>query len=137
MAEETTTLQAQEAQKQEIQQSDAERTRAGLVFVPQTDIYETDDAIYVVCDVPGVAEDSIDITLENNVLTINGYVHTHRPDGYQLSYAEYRVGDYQRRFTLSDEIDKDGIEASLKDGVLRLRLPKAKPASRKIKVTAA
>ena len=137
MAEETTTLQAQEAQKQEIQQSDAERTRAGLVFVPQTDIYETDDAIYVVCDVPGVAEDSIDITLENNVLTINGYVHAHRPDGYQLSYAEYRVGDYQRRFTLSDEIDKDGIEASLKDGVLRLRLPKAKPASRKIKVTAA
>ncbi len=137
MAEETTTLQAQEAQKQEIQQSDAERTRAGLVFVPQTDIYETDDAIYVVCDVPGVAEDSIDITLENNVLTINGYVHPHRPDGYQLSYAEYRVGDYQRRFTLSDEIDKDGIEASLKDGVLRLRLPKAKPASRKIKVTAA
>ena len=136
MAEETTTLQAQEAQKQEVQQSDAERTRAGLVFIPRTDVYETDDAIHVVCDVPGVAEDSIDITLENNVLTINGYVKAQRSDGYQLSYAEYRVGDYQRRFTLSDEIDKDGIEASLKDGVLRLRLPKAKPASRKIKVTA-
>lgn len=136
MAEEAT-LQAQEAQKQEVQQSDAERTRAGLVFIPRADIYETDDAIHVLCDMPGVDENSIDITLDNNILTINGYVHAQRPEGYQLSYAEYRVGDYQRRFTLSDEIDRDGIEATLKDGVLRLRLPKAKPASRKIKVKSA
>lgn len=85
---------------------------------------------------PGVDENSVDITLEQNVLTINGYAALVEPEGYRLADAEYRVGDYQRRFTLSDQIDRDKIEAMVKDGVLRLRLPKVKPTARKIAVKA-
>jgi HSP20 family molecular chaperone IbpA len=135
MAEETK-LQVQEAEKQEVESSDAERTRSGAAFIPRADIYETEDAVYLVCDLPGVSEDSVDITLEENVLTINGYVDFTPPEDYQLAYAEYRVGDYQRRFALSNEIDQNQIEANLKDGVLRLTLPKAKPESRKISIQA-
>ena len=124
MTEETRDLQVQETEKREVAETDAERTRDGLAFVPRADIYETDDEIVVVADVPGVDESTVDITLENNVLTINGYVEMEQPEGYSLAYAEYRVGDYQRAFTLSDQIDREGIEATVKDGVLRLHLPK-------------
>lgn len=134
MADETT-LQVQETEKQEIEQSETERTRAGVTFVPRADIYETDDAMMVVCDMPGVDRESINITLEEGVLTIEGYVNQERPEDYRLGYAEYRVGDYQRRFAVSGEIDHDNIEATLKNGVLRLRLPKVKPESRKIEVS--
>ncbi len=136
MADETRDVQVQETQKQEVAAGDAERTRDRVAFVPRADIYETDDAIFVVADMPGVDENSVDITLENNVLSINGYVEPVRPENYSLAYAEYRVGDYQRRFTISDQIDQDGIEASVKDGVLRLYLPKSVPAARKIAVRA-
>ena len=124
MTEETRDLQVQEAEKREVAETDAERTRDRLAFVPRADIYETDDEIVVVADMPGVDENTVDITLENNVLTINGYVEMEQPEGYSLAYAEYRVGDYQRAFTLSDHIDREGIEATVKDGVLRLHLPK-------------
>jgi HSP20 family molecular chaperone IbpA len=100
------------------------------------DIYETNEGMTVIADMPGINEENIDITLEQNVLTINGYVASQRPEDYSLAYAEYRVGDYQRRFTLSDQIDKEKIEATVKDGVLRLQLPKAEPATKKISVTA-
>ncbi len=128
-------LNIQETKKQEIAETGAERTRARLAFVPRTDIYETNEAIVLLTDMPGVNENSIDITLENDVLTINGYVHTAYPEGYELVYGEYRVGDYQRSFTLSDKIDRNKIEATVKDGVLRLYLPKAEPSTRKITVT--
>ncbi len=134
MAEETMELQTQEIQKQEIAESGAERTRARAAFMPRVDIYETNGTINVVADMPGVDENSVDITLEDNILTINGYVEPEQPENYRLAYAEYRVGDYQRRFALSDQVDQDKIEATLKDGVLRLRLPKTKPATRKITV---
>lgn len=117
-------LQVQDTDKREVAETGAERTRDRLAFVPRADIYETDEAITVVADVPGVDENSVDITLENNVLTINGFVEPEQPDGHSLAYAEYQVGDYQRAFTLSDQIDRDGIEAVVKDGVLRLYLPK-------------
>lgn len=133
---EEATLQVQETEKQELEQGEAERTRTGVVFVPRTDIYETEDAVHVVCDMPGVSESHIDIMIEKNVLMINGYVEPEQLEGYTLSYAEYRVGDYQRRFTLSNEIDQDNIEATLKDGVLRLKLPKEQPTTRKISVSA-
>jgi HSP20 family protein len=91
---------------------------------------------YVVADMPGVDENSVDITLEQNVLTIDGYAAPVEPKGHRLAYAEYRVGDYQRRFTLSDQIDRDKIEATVKDGVLRLHLSKVAPTARKIAVKA-
>ncbi len=134
MADKTTDLQIQEAEKQEIAETGAERTRARACFVPRVDIYEASDHIVVVADMPGVDEKSVDITLENNILTINGYVEPVEPENYSLAYAEYRVGDYQRSFTLSDQIDQGRIEATVKDGVLRLYLPKARPTTRKIAV---
>jgi HSP20 family molecular chaperone IbpA len=136
MAEETKELQIQDTEKQEVAESGAERTRDRLAFVPRVDIYETDETIVVVADMPGVDENSVDITLEKNVLTINGYVEPVQPENYSLAYAEYRVGDYERSFTLSNEIDQDNIEATLKDGVLTLHLPKVGPTTKKIAVKA-
>jgi len=138
MAEETRDMQVQETEKQEVAEGDVERTRARRCFVPRTDIYEIGDDMYLAVDMPGVEDKSVDITLERNVLTINGYVDPIYPENYQMAYAEYNVGDYQRSFRLSDDIDRDRIEATVKDGVLRLRLPKADTAkARKIGVTAA
>ena len=124
MTEETRDLQVQETEKRQVVETDAERTRDRLAFVPRADVFETADKIVVVADMPGVDETSVDITLENNVLTINGYVEPEQPQGLSLAYAEYQVGDYQRAFTLSNQIDRDGIEATVKDGVMRLHLPK-------------
>lgn len=128
---EETALQVEDTEKQEVAEIGAERTRDRLAFVPRADIYETDEAITVVADMPGVDETTLDITLENNVLSINGYVELVPPEGYSLTYAEYRVGDYQRAFTLSDQIDRNGIEAIIKDGVLRLCLPKITEAKKR------
>ena len=76
--------------------------------------------------------------LEKNILTINGYVESEAPQNYSLAYAEYEVGDYERSFTLSNQINQDKIEATVRNGVLRLRLPKAGPAkARKIVVKSA
>ena len=105
--------------------------------MPRADIYETGEAIAVVVDMPGVDETTVDILLENNELTINGYVEPMQPEGHSLAYAEYRVGDFERAFTLSDEIDREGIEAVVKDGVLRLHLPKnTRARMRKIDIKA-
>lgn len=132
----TQEIQVQEAEKQEIDESGAERTRERRAFVPRVDIYETDSHINVVADMPGVGPESVDITLEKNVLTINGYVEPSHPEGYALAYAEYRVGDFTRSFSLSNQIDQEAIEATVKDGVLRLQLPKVEPTSKKISVSA-
>ncbi|MGC9522595.1 MAG: Hsp20/alpha crystallin family protein [Anaerolineae bacterium] len=123
--------QMEQVEKEEIAESEAERTRARPAFVPRADIRETEDAIELVLDVPGVDADSVDITLEGDTLSIEGYTDPSVPEGYQLAYAEYRVGDYRRRFAIGSEIDQDGIEAKVKDGVLRLRLPKVEEAKTK------
>jgi HSP20 family protein len=73
----------------------------------------------------------VDVTLEKNVLSINAYIEPAIPSGFDIAYAEYEEGDYQRSFRLSDEIDRDKIEATVSDGVLRLRLPKLQEAATK------
>ena len=104
-------------------------------YTPRVDIHEMDDKVIVLADLPGVDESALDITLEKNVLTIKGRVEPISHENYRLAYAEYRVGDYVRTFTLSDTIDRDNIEATVKNGVLRLSLPKAEAAkARKIEV---
>ncbi len=131
-----TELQVQDTEKQEVEQGDAERTRDRKAFVPRVDIYETGGEIFVVADMPGVDENAVDITLEKGVLSIVGSVEPAPPEGYDLAYVEYDVGDFQRSFRLSDQIDQDKIAATVKDGVLRVRLPKVGPAqARKIAVT--
>jgi len=130
--------QTMELEKQEVTTTEeTERACDCRSFIPRSDIYELDDQIVIVADVPGVDEDSIDVTIEKNVLTINALVNPVIPQGYSLSFAEYEVGDFQRSFRLSDEINRAKIRASVKNGVLRLYLPKAKEAlARKISVKA-
>src|SRR5262245_13059064 len=106
-----------------------ERTRPRKVYVPQVDIIETDDVLLLVADLAGVDEQGVDITVEKNVLTLKGTVSADPPAGYTLSYEEYGVGDYERSFTLSNDVDREGIQATIKDGVLRMTLPKSKQAA--------
>jgi HSP20 family molecular chaperone IbpA len=115
-----------------------ERTRTRQVFVPRTDIYETQDNVVLLVDMPGVAIDGVDITLEKRALAIRGYAPEEQRQNYRQVYAEYGVGDYERVFTLSEDIDREHIEASQKNGVLRLVLPKAAPVkARKVQLNLA
>src|SRR3984893_5839065 len=105
------------------------------VFVPPSDIYETKDNIVVLAEMPGVAPDGVDITLERRVLTIRGRSAGNDYAGDQRVYNESADGEFERVFTLSENIDRDRIEATLKDGVLNLVLPKAETAkARKIEL---
>lgn len=130
MANDTRNIEKQESSLPE----NVEHTRPGKLFSPPTDIYETDDAMLVVADMPDVRPESVEITLEKDVLTIHGHVEAEMPEGYSLAYAEYEVGDYQRAFSLSGEIDRDHIQARMEQGVLTLTLPKVKPTQRRIEV---
>lgn len=112
-----------------------EPVRNRRVFAPLADIYETNERIFVLADMPGVDEQTIDITLEKNVLTIEGYTSSQTEAGLRLVHCESPEGNYRRVFFLSEEVDRDGIEATVKDGVLKLVLPKsAKAMARKITV---
>lgn len=117
--------------------ANVEHTRDLPVYVPDTDIYETEDAVVVVADMPGVDEKHVDVDLENRTLTINGHQVPETFAGFELAYAGYRPGNYRRSFKLSEDVDVEGITARIKDGVLRIRLPKAKELQpRKIPVEA-
>ncbi|HOF05633.1 MAG TPA: Hsp20/alpha crystallin family protein [Syntrophales bacterium] len=120
---------ALDLQKQQAQNPlETERTRNRKVYVPKVDIYETKDAMVLIADMPGVDEQSVDVTLEKNILTITGNVEAAVFEGKTLAYAEYDIGDYQRAFTISDEVDQDRIEAAVENGVLRVTLPKVEKA---------
>jgi HSP20 family molecular chaperone IbpA len=114
-----------------------EHTRSMRVFAPRADVYETQESIVVLADMPGVNENSIDITLEKNVLTIHGFTAPQAETGLRLLYCECPEGNYRRVFLLSEEVDRESIQASVKNGVLKLVLPKsAKARARKIPVKA-
>jgi HSP20 family molecular chaperone IbpA len=125
-------------EKQEVEVVEGtERTRPGKAYIPRADIYEANDEWVIVADMPGVDEKSLDITLEKNVLSIKGFVDFPTPDNYSLTYAEYEVGDFERNFTLSNDLDRENISAQVKNGVLFVHLPKAAPAkTKKITVNA-
>ena len=134
MAKDVRTLSKKEA---ELPQG-VERVSPRRVFMPRTDVYETQDNVMIAADMPGVDEKSVEITLEKNVLTIRGAVASMEIPGHTLAYAEYEVGDYERAFTLSEEINRDAVQALVRNGVLYLTLPKAAAAkARKIEVKAA
>jgi HSP20 family molecular chaperone IbpA len=117
--------------------AEIERTRNRKTFVPKVDIYERGKDTILLANMPGVDEKSVDINLDKNVLTIIGRAELEKHDNYRLAYAEYETADYQRSFTLSNEINTNKIEAIVKNGVLRLVLPKAEEAKpKKINVKA-
>jgi len=123
-------------EKQEVT-TPAEQTIPGLVFTPEVDIFETDRAITLLADIPGVKPEKLNIDLRDNILTITGDVDRLQTADEELLAMEYETGRYYRQFTLSEVIDQTKIDAKLNLGVLRLSLPKvAKAAPRKIAITA-
>lgn len=115
--------------------TEAEGTRPGNLVSPAVDIFENQEAITVLADMPGVAANDLSIDLHEGVLTITGHVTSPESEVETDVFREYRFGTFQRKFTLSETIDQNGIEAKLSDGVLHLQLPRAEKAkSRKIEV---
>jgi HSP20 family molecular chaperone IbpA len=115
-------------QKEFANANGSERADSRQAFIPRTDIYETKNHLLLLTDMPGVDQESVDITLERNILTIHGTVNPPAVEGYCLSHSEYGIGDFHRVFTLSNEIDREGIQATVKHGVLKLVLPKSQRA---------
>ena len=97
-------------------------------FVPVTDIFETEQALTVVLEMPGVSKESVEVGVENDVLTITGRINSSKYEGLQPLYTEYNIGNYSRSFQISSKIEQEGIKAELKDGVMTLVLPKAEKA---------
>ena len=120
MAEATMEIQKKETEAPE----KGERTRERKVYSPGVDIIERKEDILVLADIPGADEKSVDVALEKNVLTIYARVEAGIPENQRLTLMEYGLGDYQRSFTLTDEVDQDRIQATVKNGVLKLILPK-------------
>ncbi|HTP75107.1 MAG TPA: Hsp20/alpha crystallin family protein [Burkholderiaceae bacterium] len=92
--------------------------------VPAVDVYEDESGITLLADMPGVPRDQLELKVEGDALSIEGSVRAPTPEGLEAVYAEVRVPRYRRTFTLSRELDSARIDASLKDGVLTLRIPK-------------
>jgi HSP20 family protein len=131
----TSQQELQVQQKREVEQKQ-ESTVPSRAFLPVTDILETDKALHVVLEMPGVARENVDVSVENDVLTIEGRIDYSQYEGMQPVYTEYNVGHYVRSFQLSSKIEQSGISAELADGVMTLVLPKAEKAMpRKIKLS--
>ena len=120
--------QALEVQQKKELVSKGEKTVPARYFVPSTDIFETEDALVVVMEVPGVEKKDVEVNLENDTLRVEAHVDFGKYEGLEPLYAEYNIGHFARAFTLSSKIDQGQIGAQLNDGVLTLKLPKAKEA---------
>jgi HSP20 family protein len=118
-------LQVQQKREVEKKQESTIPTRA---YVPVTDVFETEQALVVVLEMPGVSKENVDVRVENEILTIQGRLDFAHYDGLQPVYTEYNIGNYARSFEVSSKIDSDRITADLKDGVMTLVLPKAERA---------
>ena len=111
---------------------------AGPVYTPPADIIEKDDSVIMLLDLPGAEPESLDVTLDKRILTITARVNLSPPEGRTPTYVEFDDGTYERRFVFSEKMDGERIDATLKDGVLRLTVPKAAESqARKIMVKAA
>jgi len=123
-------------EKKEVTAS-SEQTQTGLVYTPEVDIFETEQALTLLADMPGVTPENLSIDLREDVLTLSGNTVPAQSPSEEPLVIEYGVGKYYRQFTLSEMIDQTKITAVIKDGVLRLTLPKIEKASpRKITVSA-
>ena len=115
-------------EKQEVT-SPAEQTKPGPVFTPSVDIFETDKAITLLVDMPGVKAPDLNVDLRDDTLTLTGEVDPQVAPPGEPVYEEYEIGRYYRQFSLSEIIAQDKIDAKLSDGVLRLTLPKVEKAT--------
>jgi len=123
----------QVVEKREVE-SPSENIRNAPIFTPPVDICESDNELILFADMPGVPMDGVEIDLKGDRFTIRGRV-VPRGDGGRVLWSEYREGDYLREFTLSEVVDREKIEATMKDGVLKVVLPKTEVAKpRRIEV---
>jgi len=121
-------------EKQEVTVGPAETTSDKPMFSPVVDIWETETGLILVADMPGVASEDLSLDLQDNTLTISGRV-AQPAEGRRSLISEYEVGNYYRQFLLADNISQEAITATLKDGVLKLDLPRVAPAQpRKIEI---
>lgn len=116
-------------EKKEILNDKGETTYSCKVYVPDVDIYEDDKNIFLEADMPGVKKEDLKLNLENSVLTIDGQVSK---DEYKNNlnplYGEYNIGHFQREFKIGSAVAQKDINASLKNGVLTIKLPKSERA---------
>jgi HSP20 family molecular chaperone IbpA len=105
-----------------------ERTVPGRFYVPQTDVYETEEALTAVMEVPGVDRKDVGAELKEGVLRVVGRIDFSKYGGMEPVYTAYNVGHYARAFAPSDKVDQERIAAQLEDGVLTLTLPKTAEA---------
>ena len=105
-----------------------ERTRNVRYYKPEVDIYETPTEIVIVADVSGVDQQSVDIDLKNDILTIEAKINPDMFEGLTPLYSEYKVGHYFRKFALDTTISQQNIQARLQNGVLQIHLPKSERA---------
>ena len=125
----------QVSDKKEIQTSQGEPLKEGVTYVPDVDIAENSEAIFLYADLPGVQPQDLDLDYREGVLTLTAKAD-HPPEKHQLLYQEYDIGGFQRRFTIGPRIDPDRITAGFQNGVLTLTLPKAEAHKpRKIEVS--
>jgi HSP20 family protein len=114
-------------EKQELATKE-EKTTPGRYYIPAADIFETEQALTVILEIPGVQKENVNIALENDVLRVDAQLDFAHYKGMEPVYTEYNVGHYTRGFTLSNKIDQAKISAQLDSGVLTLTLPKATEA---------
>jgi HSP20 family molecular chaperone IbpA len=114
-------------QKREVEKKQ-ESTIPSRAFLPATDIFETDLALTVVLEMPGVSKESVDVSVENDMVRIEGRIDFAKYEGLQPVYTEYNIGHYVRSFQISNQIDQGAIKAEIEDGVMKLVLPKAAKA---------
>ncbi len=120
----------------EKQQTQAIRRHEKDTLIPQADIRETPEEILLKIDMPGVSKENLDIKVEGDLLKIHGKVETEQPGN--LLYAEQRIGDFHREFSLSNDLNQDKISASIQAGVLTVKIAKSeKVKPRKIQIEAA
>jgi HSP20 family protein len=123
-------------QKKRELESKEEPTIPARLFVPAADIYEAQNDLTVILEMPGVEKKNVNINVEDRVLRVEGRIDLAKYQGLQPLYTEYNIGHYSRIFRLSSKIDQNKIAAEMKDGVLSLKLPKieeAKPRTIQVK----
>ena len=124
-----------QVQKKRELESKEETTIPARIFLPAADIYEAENDLTVILEMPGVEKKNVDIRVEDGALIVEGRLDLTKYQGLQPVYTGYNIGHYARSFRLSSKIDQNKIAAEMKDGVLSLKLPKVEEAkSRTIQV---
>jgi HSP20 family molecular chaperone IbpA len=125
-----------EVQQKRPVQSSEESTVPANMFLPTTDIFETDDELRVLVEMPGVEKGNVDISVKDRILTIDGRIDFQKYAGMTPVYTEYNIGNFHRRFSLSNKVDASSIRAEMGDGLLILTIPKSEEAkAQKIEIS--